>query len=240
MTEISYRVFPDADRLAAAAAQATADVLAERMETGDRPVLSLTGGSVGVRTAAALASQSIDWDGVVVYFGDERFVPVKSDDRNDGQIDAVLFDRISAHPTICRWPAPTELADDVDEAAASFGDRATFPEDGSALFDVHLLGMGPEGHVNSIFPHTPAVAETDRLVTGVRDCPKPPAERMTFTLPAVRRSRHVFLVVAGEEKAEAVARALEGADPADIPAAGAIGMESTCWFLDEAAASRLT
>lgn len=239
MTDIRRHILPDADAVAAAAADDAAAVLRERAAAGARPVLSLTGGSVGVRTAAALAGRDVPWDELVVYFGDERFVPVKDPERNDGQLDEALFDRLEAHPTIWRWPAPTELADDLDEAAGWFAEELEVPADGGPIFDVHLLGMGPEGHVNSLFPHSPAVAETERLVVAVHDCPKPPAQRMTFTLPAVRRSRHVMLVVAGEEKAEAVAAVLGGADELQWPAAGALGLESTTWYLDEAAASRL-
>ena len=90
-------------------------------------------------------------------------------------------------------------------------------------FDVHLLGMGGEGHINSLFPHTPAVRETTRLVVGVTDSPKPPPRRITLTLPAVQRSREVWLVVSGEAKADAVAAAIGGASPEDVPAAGAVG-----------------
>ena len=99
--------------------------------------------------------------------------------------------------------------------------------------------MGDEGHINSLFPHTPAVRETHRMVVGVDDSPKPPPRRITLTLPAVRRSREVWLVVSGEAKADAVAAALAGADPADIPAAGATGREATVWLLDAAAAAQL-
>ena len=106
-------------------------------------------------------------------------------------------------------------------------------------FDVHLLGMGGEGHINSLFPDTAAVRETSRLVVGVTDSPKPPPRRITLTLPAVQRSREVWLVVAGEEKADAVAAAVGGADPVDVPAAGAVGREATVWLLDEAAATKL-
>ena len=84
-------------------------------------------------------------------------------------------------------------------------------------FDVHLLGMGGEGHINSLFPHTPAVRETDRLVVGVSDSPKPPPRRITLTLPAVQRSREVWLVVSGEAKADAVAAAVGGARPMTCP-----------------------
>ena len=99
--------------------------------------------------------------------------------------------------------------------------------------------MGGEGHINSLFPHTPAVRETSRLVVGVADSPKPPPRRITLTLPAVQRSREVWLVVAGAEKADAVAAAVGGADPDDVPAAGAKGREATVWLLDDEAASKL-
>jgi hypothetical protein len=106
-------------------------------------------------------------------------------------------------------------------------------------FDVHLLGMGGEGHINSLFPHTAAIRETRRLVVGVPDSPKPPPQRITLTLPAVQRSREVWLVVSGAEKADAVAAAVGGADPDDVPAAGAKGRDATVWLLDEEAASKL-
>ena len=77
------------------------------------------------------------------------------------------------------------------------------------------------------------------MVVGVTDSPKPPPRRITLTLPAVRRSRQVWLVVSGEGKADAVAAAVNGAEPTDVPAAGAVGKEATVWLLDEAAAAKL-
>jgi 6-phosphogluconolactonase len=99
--------------------------------------------------------------------------------------------------------------------------------------------MGGEGHVNSLFPLTPAVRETVRMVVGVIDSPKPPPKRITLTLPAVQRSREVWLVVSGEEKADAVAAVVGGAAAVDVPAAGGVGREATVLLLDEAAASKL-
>ncbi|ETZ97053.1 6-phosphogluconolactonase [Mycobacterium kansasii 824] len=135
-----------------------------------------------------------------------------------------------------------EFGTDLDAAAlayeqvlaanAALGERAP-------NFDVHLLGMGPEGHVNSLFPHTAAVRETTRLVVPVEDSPKPPPQRITLTLPAIQRSREVWLIVSGRAKAEAVAAAIGGADPVAVPAAGAVGRESTLWLLDEEAAAKL-
>ena len=135
-----------------------------------------------------------------------------------------------------------EFGDDLDAAALAYEQvLAANADDGEPApdFDVHLLGMGGEGHINSLFPHTPAVRETSRLVVGVPDSPKPPPRRITLTLPAVQRSREVWLVVSGAEKADAVAAAVGGANPDDVPAAGAKGREATVWLLDEEAAAKL-
>jgi 6-phosphogluconolactonase len=104
---------------------------------------------------------------------------------------------------------------------------------------VHLLGVGPEGHINSLFPDSAAVHETERLVVGVENSPKPPPLRVTLTLPAIQRSREVWLLVSGSEKADAVAAAIRGADPVSVPAAGGVGREATVWFLDAEAAAEL-
>jgi 6-phosphogluconolactonase len=99
--------------------------------------------------------------------------------------------------------------------------------------------MGPEGHINSLFPHTPAVREMSRMVVAVEDSPKPPPQRITLTLPAIQRSREVWLMVSGGAKADAVAAAIGGADPVSLPAAGALGREKTLWLLDRDAAAKL-
>jgi 6-phosphogluconolactonase len=99
--------------------------------------------------------------------------------------------------------------------------------------------VGPEGHINSVFPNTPAVRETTRMVVEVDDSPKPPPLRITFTMPAVQRSREVLLLVSGAAKADAVAAAIGGSDPVALPAAGAVGRENTIWLLDAEAAAKL-
>ena len=105
-------------------------------------------------------------------------------------------------------------------------------------FDVLLLGLGEEGHVASVFPESPAVHDT-RPVVGVHGCPKPPPLRVTLTLPTIRAAREVWIIVAGESKAEAAQMALSGAGEVQVPAAGAVGRSRTIWLLDDAAASRL-
>ena len=231
-------VYADVDALADAAADAIAKVLADTRESEGRPArISLTGGGAGLRTARKLADADIDWTGVEVHFGDERFVPRDDPERNSAQIREALLDRVSGL-TVVDWPAPgDDGAADVDEAAASFAAAHPLPAGDGPTFDLFLLGMGGEGHVNSVFPHSPQVAADASDIMPVHDCPKPPPERMTYSLGVVRRSAHVFFLVAGAEKAEAAAAALGGADPQQWPAAGARGTVSTRWFLDESAAA---
>ena len=106
--------------------------------------------------------------------------------------------------------------DDLEAAAASYADLlAAAAPDGEAVprFDVLLLGMGPEGHTASMFPDSPAVHELERTVVGVTECPKPPPTRISLTRPAIASADEVWLVAAGEGKAEAVERAVRGAAP---------------------------
>jgi 6-phosphogluconolactonase len=188
--------------------------------------------------------ENIDWSRVHLFWGDDRFVPYDDDERNEKQARAALLDRIdipaeNVHPMA---PSDGKFGSDIDAAAAAYErELAALAEPGEPApdFDVHLLGMGPEGHINSLFPHTDAVREKTRLVVGVDDSPKPPPRRITLTLPAIQRSREVWLIVSGSGKADAVAVAVGGAAPDDVPAAGAVGQEATVWLLDEAAGAEL-
>ena len=206
----------------------------------------LTGGGTGVKLLKHLGDhgEAIDWSKVHLFWGDERYVPADDDERNDKQAREALLDHIDIPAAnVHAMPASDgEFGDDIDAAALAYEQvLAANAADGAPTpdFDVHLLGMGGEGHVNSLFPHTAATGETERLVVGVTDSPKPPPRRITLTLPAVIRSREVWLVVAGAEKAEAVAAAIGGATADDVPAAGAVGRDATVWLLDEAAAASL-
>jgi len=133
---------------------------------------------------------------------------------------------------------------DADAAAAGYAAElaaASAPQDHGPVpeFDVLMLGVGPDTHVASLFPELPGVRETERTVVGVHGAPKPPPVRVSLTLPAIRAAREVWLLAAGEDKAEAVALALSGAGEIQAPAAGAYGRARTLWLLDAAAASRL-
>jgi 6-phosphogluconolactonase len=105
-------------------------------------------------------------------------------------------------------------------------------------FDICLLGVGPDGHVASLFPGLPALYD-ERPVVAVRGAPKPPPTRVTLTLPVIQGAHEAWLVVAGADKATAVTLALSGAGPTQVPAAAATGRERTLWLLDREAAGTL-
>jgi 6-phosphogluconolactonase len=236
--------YPDTAALVAAAGDRLVEAIKKTVQSRGRANIVLTGGGTGIGMLKRVAERAheLDWSAVHIFWGDERFVPVDDDERNEKQAREALLDRIdipaaNVHPMP---PSDGEFGDDLDAAASAYQDvLAATAGDPTPDFDVHLVGMGPEGHVNSLFPHTRAVRETERLVVGVPDSPKPPPRRITLTLPAVQAAREVWLVVSGAAKADAVAAAIGGADPDDVPAAGAVGREATVWLLDEEAASKL-
>lgn len=238
---------PDPDALVRAAGDRLVDAILAAARARGKAMIVLTGGGTGIAMLKRVGEHAdrIDWSTVHLFWGDERYVPEDDDERNEKQAREALIDRIDIPPgNVHAMPASDgELGNDIDAAALAYDHvLAANAETGepAADFDVHLLGMGPEGHINSLFPHSAAVRETSRLVVGVESSPKPPPRRITLTLPAIQRSREVWLIVSGESKADAVAAALGGADPDDVPAAGAVGREGTVWLLDEAAAGKLS
>jgi 6-phosphogluconolactonase len=239
-------VFPDGDALVEAAGARLVDTIHDAITNRGRALLVLTGGGNGIGLLRYLGTprERIDWSKVHLFWGDERYVPEDDDERNDKQARAALLDHIDIPPShVHPMPASDgEFGTDLAAAALAYEQLlAANADPGQSVpnFDVHLLGMGPEGHINSLFPDTPAVRETARMVVAVEDSPKPPPQRITLTLPAIQRSREVWLMVSGAAKADAVAAAIGGSDPIALPAAGAVGRENTIWLLDEEAAAKL-
>ena len=246
MSDTVIETYADADTLVAAAGDRLVLAIVAAIAKRDAAYIVVTGGGTGVKLLKHLGDHddAIDWAKVHLFCGDERYVPADDDERNDKQAREALLDHIAIPAAnVHAMPASDgEFGDDVDAAALAYEQvLAANAPDGSPTpaFDVHLLGMGGEGHVNSLFPHSAATGETERMVVGVTGSPKPPPVRITLTLPAVTRSREVWLVVSGSEKAEAVAAAIGGASAEDVPAAGAVGRDATVWLLDQAAAANL-
>ncbi len=243
MTNPDVVVHSGGDLLAAAAAARLITKLVDAQAARGLASLVLTGGRTGnavmehVRDSPA--RDAVDWSRVDFYWGDERFLPSGHADRNETQARAALLDHIPLDPARVHVMEPSDgrFGDDPDAAAEAYASLLGSPV---PAFDVLLLGVGEEGHTASLFPDSPGVHEETLTVVAVRDCPKPPPTRVSLTLPAIRRASEVWLMTTGEAKADPVARALAGASPIDIPAAGARGTHRTLWLLDSSAATKLS
>ncbi|MEZ0448396.1 6-phosphogluconolactonase [Cellulomonas sp. ICMP 17802] len=237
-------VHPDARVLAESVAARLLTHLVD-VQSHRSPVhVVLTGGTVGIASLAAVAASpvrdAVDWAGVHLWWGDERFLPEGDPDRNETQARDALIDALGeALPTenVHAMPGPS---DDVPTPEASADAYAqTYAAAGSPAFDVLLLGMGPDGHIASLFPGHDALGVSGRPTVGVHGSPKPPPERVSLTYDAIHTAREVWVVAAGSEKAAAVASALRGAPVSTTPAAGALGSERTLWLVDIAATEGL-
>ncbi|CUR57365.1 putative 6-phosphogluconolactonase [metagenome] len=233
-------VQPDSDSLATAVAGELLSRLVGIQTAGQIPSICLTGGTIADAIHRELArltpSSEVDWSRVDIWWGDERYVEATSPERNVLQARTALLDHVPVDPARVH-EMPASSAGDLVAAAAAYG--AEVREHGSGQFDIMMLGVGPDGHVASLFPGFPQLDVTDAITVAVTDSPKPPPERVSLTFEALNRSRSVWFLVSGDGKAAAVAAALGGADLHEIPATGVSGSEETIWFLDHAAASQL-
>lgn len=237
-------VHADADALATAVAGELLNRIADAQAAGHVPHVGLTGGSVADAVHHEIArlapASGVDWGAVVLWFGDERFVPADSPERNVNQAREAFLDSVGAF-RVHTAPASSEAAS-AEGSAEAYGDLVR--REGAGDFDVLMLGVGPDGHIASLFPGHPGLDAADTIAVAVHDSPKPPADRVTLTFEALNRAQSVWFLVSGDAKAEAVRRALAEVTPDDEPAAlretparGVSGQAETVWFLDSAAAS---
>jgi 6-phosphogluconolactonase len=211
--------------------------------------LVLTGGGIMEKVLGAVGGaaghDAVEWGKVDVYWGDERFVPSDSPDRNDLPARRLMLDRLPFDPVRIHPMAGSDGPhSDPEDAAAGYArllDAAARRDQGGHVphFDIVLLGIGPDGHCCSLFPEQPGVYEMEAYVIAVRNSPKPPPIRISLTFPALDQAEQIWFVASGETKADAVAMALSGAGRVQVPAAGPHGRSRTLWLLDEAAAGRL-
>jgi len=201
-------------------AEATAAEIAEALRAGGR-TLVLTGGTSPTRTYQLLAELDVEWGRVTVLFGDERCVPPLDAESNYRVAKENLLDRVNP-ATVHRIPA--ELGPDV---GADLYAEVVVEE---APFDVVLLGVGEDGHVNSLFPGHKALQATG-LTAGIHDSPKPPLQRVTMTLEAIRDAKLILIIATGAGKANAVAMARRGETPSGM-------IKHARWLIDRAAAGQ--
>jgi 6-phosphogluconolactonase len=201
------------------AAAAAADI-AEALRDGARSLV-LAGGTTPQRCYELLAHMDVEWGRVTILFGDERCVRPDHPDSNYRMARESLLDRVSP-ATVHRMPA--ELGPDEGASLYAHVVASVSP------LDVVTLGVGEDGHTASLFPGHPLL-EATALVAGIRDSPKPPPQRVTLTLPALRSARRVIILATGAGKADAVARAKRG----EVPSGMIAGAR---WLIDRAAAGK--
>lgn len=235
MRPIVHR-FSDADSVARAVANAMLEKLQSATETVH---VALTGGTVGVASLARFAdldgAKSLDYSNIHFWWGDERFVASDSPDRNAVQARNAMFRHLNvAEANIHEFPA-ADSGLSLDTAAEEFSAElskyavgATHPK-----FALVLLGMGPDGHVASLFPdrQAPAAGVT---VFAEHDSPKPPPQRLSLSYEVINSADEIWFTVAGADKAEAVSIAFSD-DPERIPAGRVHGTNRTVWFVDQTA-----
>lgn len=230
-------VYRDGQALADATAARLLTQISDTLSTQDVAHIVVTGGTVGTATLAAVAaspvSQAIDWTSVHVWWGDERFVPAGDADRNEGQAQEAMLRHLPIpEENIHRVPSATEV-DTAETAAALYHDELA--RHGNPPFDVLMLGLGPDGHVASLFPGHPVYDDVAATVAAVYDSPKPPPVRVTLGLTAINRAKQVWVIAAGKEKAEAVADCIHG--NATYPGAAVKGGHATLWLIDAEAST---
>jgi 6-phosphogluconolactonase len=225
-----HYVVEDADAVARRSAGWIADAIRKTVDERARCAFALSGGSSPRGCYERLPAQPrVPWERVEIYFGDERAVPPDSPDSNY---------RMAWEAFLRHVPIPAAQIhrmeverDDLTTVAREY--ETKLPES----LDVLLLGIGADGHTASLFPHAPSLSEQERRVMPVTGG-DPLVQRLTITPPVIQSAVRILVIATGADKANAIARALEGADDvAGVPAQ--LARQGT-WILDRAAAAALT
>ncbi|MDA9854150.1 6-phosphogluconolactonase [Aquiluna sp.] len=208
-------------------AQATSDfaeLVDELRKSKSELTVLLTGGTLGIEFIAALGETSVDLTNIHFIFGDERYVPRDHADRNENQALAA-FSGLESY--LIRYP---EASEDLEDARQGFSlelENLLGPiESPSRQIDLTILGMGPDGHIASLFP---GVEHEDAWIVSEDNSPKPPSKRLSFSYQALNNSERVWFLVAGAGKADALRSVYAG----QLPASKVQGLSETRWYLDK-------
>ena len=200
--------------------------------------IALTGGTVGILTLAVLAEQpdlsGLDFSRVHFWWGDERYVESNSPDRNANQARAAFFDKVAVSETnIHEFPA-SDVSGDLSQAKNEFIEAlGKHFGSGIPVFDLTILGMGPDGHIASLFPGHENLS-VGEVVVAESNSPKPPAERLSFSFDVLNASAKIIFVVSGLDKSAAVTN-VHTDENCELPAAKIQSQGDTIWFIDQAA-----
>ncbi|XP_068331053.1 probable 6-phosphogluconolactonase 2 [Pyrus communis] len=242
--------FQTEEEVAVRLAKYTADLSAKFVKERGAFTVVLSGGSL-IYTLRKLAEEPykymVEWEKWHVFWVDERVVKRDHADSNY---------KLALEGLLCKVPIPPGQVYAINDALPAEGAAedyetclkhlvernviATSKATGFPKFDLMLLGMGPDGHLASLFPGHPLCNEKTKWVTHITDSPKPPPERITFTFPVINSAAYNAMVVTGDDKADAVQRALGNSQhPDTLPVQSLAAEDELTWFLDQGAASRL-
>ena len=239
----TFEVYPTVEELNEAVGRAflaRLNTLIDEAGADSRINLAISGGAITTTLLPSLLPHvgEVDWSRVRVWLVDERYVPAGDEDRNDDQAWEGFLHAATGVEFV-RMPtsdASAPGAGSLDEATTAFAD--TWRElMGEGSFDIALIGMGPDGHICSLFPGRVDMDEASPILA-IRNSPKPPPERITVSMPVMRACGEVWLTTAGTAKADALGQAFAGASPLDLPVAGILS-PTTRVYLDEAAAAKI-
>lgn len=212
----------------------------------DEATVVLTGGTMGQAVLEAINKSAkrddVDWSRVNFWWGDERWLPAGNQDRNDVQAHNALLAHVPVDPSRVHQFAASDAGVSLDEAADAYSQELATHAARSGKypnFDIVFLGVGPDGHIASLFPEREGIREIERSVIAVQNAPKPPSERLSLTLPVLNSSVRIWAVVAGSDKASALGLTLAGASYNEVPAAGLEGRRKTLFFVDSDAAAQV-
>jgi len=238
------RIFPNSEALSLAAAEAFAQLVNNAIAEKGRFTVALAGGNTPRAIYQWLTTnyrEHIEWSRVHFFWGDERYVSINDPDSNYRMVREALFDHVpiladNVHRMPTEFIQPEAAAQDYEKTLRDFW-PASLPR-----FDLIQLGLGPDGHILSLFPNSPLLLEENRLVAMITDSPKPPSTRITLTLPVINYAVQIHFFVTGAEKAEALRATLAGArDQKRFPAQAVQPVNGqVIWWIDEKAASLLS
>ncbi len=242
MSALEVTSLPTPDEVVTTVVADLVNLIQERSANGADVHISLTGGTIGMAINESLLSHPVarQCRTLHLWFSDERYVPRSHDDRNDLNLEPLL----DGFTGKVHHVAGPDTSASVQESASNYAQQlhlattTRFCAD-NTLMDVAIIGLGPDGHVASIFPHSETLGAKDAVVA-VTNSPKPPPVRVTWTYPTINASREAWIVACGQAKAEAVAAILTQESPteqaiAQTPACGVRGKVKTRIITDFAA-----
>lgn len=239
-------VQPDKTSLATTVAARFVAKLTDLIEEFGEATVVLTGGTMGEAVLEAVREHPdaarVPWARVNVWWGDERWLPAGDPERNDTLARRALLDHVPVTPSRIHPMPASDAGLDLDRAAEVYAaEIAEAAPSHLALppFDILFLGVGPDGHVASLFPNADGIRERERLVIPVRNSPKPPPERLSLTLPVINSAVRAWMVLAGHDKASPLGLALAGASRDEVPVAGVRGRRTTIFWVDQDAAAEV-